>query len=362
MNCYNKSIKYRLSTLGIAMIFLHTADLHIEKENDIEILEKIIKIALEKTCTDILIAGDLFETDKLGRILASNVARTFSQFNGNIWIIPGNHDRQLPEYLSISKGKLFSEIELINLDNNTDLLAIPYSEDSFNDLVNEHKLPKSDKKVIALMHGTLYDNAFFYNDENHRDYFPISYDKLSSMNYLYSALGHYHSYMQFENHNFVVNPGSPRVTRSSDFGRRLVTVFNTETLELHKIPIDTKYHEEISLKTTFIMKLEHIVNMVEENLRAIITKEDFVANYLSLQVKLTGTVSMTQEEQNELEKRLNELFSKYKIESKISLTLKSIGEDFLKDPMVSTILSSNDDEDFQDYAISVLSDIYTGDL
>ena len=58
------------------MKILHTADLHIEKENDVEILETIIGIAENNNCDHILISGDLFENGHCAGISGGRAYRT----------------------------------------------------------------------------------------------------------------------------------------------------------------------------------------------------------------------------------------------------------------------------------------------
>lgn len=347
------------------MKILHTADIHIEKEKDLEILEKIIGIAENKNCDHILIAGDLFENGQSAGIFSPSVARLLAGFSGKVWIIPGNHDENLPEVLKITNGKVFDDIELVPLDEDTDLLAIPYCDGAFTDLLNDNKIPPSEKDVIAMMHGTLYHDDFFFSDMESNEYFPIKFERLQEMEFHYTALGHYHTYFQEVcEHGTIVNPGSPIATKKSDIGRRSVTLFDTETSGLQKLFTQTPYYDIVTIEVNFLMGEEEILAIIHNKIHEYLENQETQVSFLTLILQMKGTVSMDQEEQEKLECHLKDLLSEKGIfSSQINLNLRTIDKKFLDDPIVASILKENgEDKQFQNYAISVLSDIYTNEL
>lgn len=88
---------------------LHTADLHIGREykrqeqENVEIakryqrarteaLENIVKLANEKNCDYLVIAGDLYDKKEIGLALQKEVCAILGQYEGTILVLPGNHD------------------------------------------------------------------------------------------------------------------------------------------------------------------------------------------------------------------------------------------------------------------------------
>lgn len=351
------------------MKILHTADLHIEQENDIEILETIIGIAENNNCDHILISGDLFENGHSAGIYSSIVAHTLANFSGKVWIIPGNHDENLPEVMRLSNGKVFDDVEIISLDEDTDLLAIPYSDGSFTDLLLENKIPDSDKDIIAMMHGTLYRDDCFYSDGDSEEYFPIKYERLQEMKFTYTALGHYHTYFQdvSEQGGTIVNPGSPVITRKSDNGRRAVALFDTETSSLKKILLDTPYYDKLKLYIHFMMGEEEIIETVNNMIHELLNNKETKTELLTLNFLITGNSSMEQDDLEMLELHLKDILAEKGILSvNIQMLVKTINKKFLSDPLIASILNTDvndsDDDGFREFAVSVLSDIYTNEL
>lgn len=348
------------------MKILHTADLHFEEEKDVEVLENIIEIAENNNCDHILISGDLFENGHSAGIYSSIVANILATFSGKVWIIPGNHDENLPEVMHLSNGKVFDDVEMISLDEDTDLLAIPYGDGSFTDLLLENKIPDSDKDIIAMMHGTLYRDDSFYSDGDSEEYFPIKYERLQEMKFTYTALGHYHTYFQdvSEQGGTIVNPGSPVITRKSDKGRRAVALFDTETSSLKKILLDTKYYDKLELNIHFMMGEEEIIEAVNNMIHELLNNKETRIDLLTLNFLITGNSSMEQDDLEMLELHLKDILAEKGILSvNIQMGVKIINKKFLADPLIASILNNeNNDDGFRDFAVSVLSDIYTNEL
>ena len=94
------------------MKFLHTADLHLGmkysteypealrkklREDEKNIILRIINLASEKSIPYIFICGDLFDTHKPDKDIVDFVISSFESYNGKIFIITGNHDFNGPE-------------------------------------------------------------------------------------------------------------------------------------------------------------------------------------------------------------------------------------------------------------------------
>jgi DNA repair exonuclease SbcCD nuclease subunit len=248
-------------------------------------------------------------------------------------------------------------------------LAIPYGDGSFTDLLLENKIPDSDKDIIAMMHGTLYRDDCFYSDGDSEEYFPIKYERLQEMKFTYTALGHYHTYFQdiSEQGGTIVNPGSPVITRKSDNGRRAVALFDTETSSLRKILLDTPYYDKLKLNINFMMGEEEIIETFNNMIIELLNEKETKPELLTLNFMITGNTSMEQDDLEMLELHLKDILAEKGILSVNILMLpKIINKRFLSDPLIASILNTenndNDDEGFKEFAVSVLSDIYTNEL
>lgn len=346
------------------MKLLHTADLHIENETDLVILEKIIGIAENENCDHILISGDMFENGRAAGIYSPAAGRIIAGFSGKIWVIPGNHDENLPEVLRINNGFVFDDIALVSLDDDFDLLAIPYMEGSLSDLVTENCIPESEKKIIAMMHGTLYKEDYFYSDMESNEYFPVKLEKLEELDFYYTAFGHYHSYYSFVTENgIILNPGSPVSTRKSDYGRRAVAVFDTETASVKKMILDTDYYDVITIDVNLMMSQSDILNVVSEKIGKLEEDAESDFSYLTLTVYLKGFISMDQNEQEHLDLLIGDILSDKGINFIINGTqLKTVDKKFMKDPTVKAIVELDEDDGYRNFALAVLSDIYSSEL
>jgi DNA repair exonuclease SbcCD nuclease subunit len=195
------------------MRFLHTADLHLKKNEDVrlEIFEWLLKKADELRVDYFLIAGDLFESDTDATLLRQDVRRMFESVNYAFLIIPGNHDAGSfgPEcnygrnVIQLTQTPFqFMEIDGLRI------CGVPYGDKRFSECVRD--LPGG--LDILLAHGTVYDQSYIYpllddQETRYMPVFPIDLQNIAR----YVAMGHIHrrfvALRYGETH--VVYPGSP---------------------------------------------------------------------------------------------------------------------------------------------------------
>jgi len=195
------------------MKFLHTADLHLKKEEEkrIKILQWLINKADEIKADYFIIAGDLFDSDTDAALLRPNLKKLFESAHTQFLVIPGNHDAKSfshdYDYGSNVMQLVKSPFEIIQYNGIT-ICGVPFQDRKFSECIKE--LPPEVDILIA--HGTLYDESFIYTllDDEETKYMPIFPANLENRA-RYVALGHLHSrYIEKKyKKTHVVYPGSP---------------------------------------------------------------------------------------------------------------------------------------------------------
>lgn len=92
------------------MKLLHAADLHLDsafaglpeekaalcRQESRDILRRMVDWANDHEADVMLLAGDLFDSDRLYSQTARTLALTLGRFRGRIFLAPGNHDFYAP--------------------------------------------------------------------------------------------------------------------------------------------------------------------------------------------------------------------------------------------------------------------------
>lgn len=344
------------------MRFAHTADIHLADNKDIEVLNMLVDSANASGCTHFLIAGDTFDDDKAGRSLAVAAAASLSRFEGRVWIVPGNHDKEIAKYLFADNTKVFSSIERVSL-NGLSLLAIPFSEkNSLYDMIVDGQLKKEPGRTIALMHGT-------YRGSGGDGYFPVRPGDLERLGLEYAALGHYHlSFIDRIRSSAAANPGSPRITRETDYGRRKFYIYDSSNSMVEEVYLDLPYLEQVDIQVNYSMGQGDILAAVKKFF-AKIDADAAKKCGLKVRITLTGYWTLTREDQDELIDDIKELAASYSAEAEIRLDgISVIDEEIFENPMVTSLISSiesaesSDPAQLKEFAVRLISDIHNGRL
>lgn len=195
------------------MKLLHTADLHLHKDKPerLDILRSIMETSIARKAEQIIIAGDLFDSDADASTLRSEVRNIFNNASASILVIPGNHDvhsyGQEYDYGAHVTQVTNIPYEIIK-NNGLCIAAIPFQERPFSECIQG--LP--DDIDVLVAHGTLYDPSFIFSviDDIETKYMPIFPENLKNRA-RYVALGHLHSRFTAVTYETtkVVYPGSP---------------------------------------------------------------------------------------------------------------------------------------------------------
>ena len=78
---------------------LHTSDIHLDRPDDTpsRCLEKVVDVAIEREVDLVLIAGDLFDHNRIGEKVFGATLAQLRRLSVPLVILPGNHDCLIPE-------------------------------------------------------------------------------------------------------------------------------------------------------------------------------------------------------------------------------------------------------------------------
>ena len=242
---------------------LHTADVHLRSDSPerTDALRTCLSIAEEERVDVVTIGGDLFDgpeqADDLRPTLRNDL---FADRPFPIILIPGNHDED-----AFDRDVFFGDACTVLTDDPyeqwTDpaetirVTGLPYRSRPDDELlVALRSREPFDGTEILLLHCSL--EAPFgeieQGDEAETRYFPVSREMLADLNFDYYLAGHYHSPHQltFGDGCEFAYPGTPASTRSSETGRRQVTVLDTNRDKFGFRALDTFRYEREQFTAT----------------------------------------------------------------------------------------------------------------
>jgi DNA repair exonuclease SbcCD nuclease subunit len=288
------------------MKIIHTADIHLGNPRTDDILaqlEKIINIIQKEKAEVLLIAGDLFNKEMSSTSkIRENVRRLFFQIpQTQIFILPGNHDSDLPyrdefyygSNVYVAKKRPF-EIKKIN---NIDIYFFPFTEEGSSQRMIEiiKSNPSQAKFRIGVVHGTymddkeIRDHLLFQNE----GYYPIFSSDLKEMNLDYLALGHFHYHRLWRVENtWCGYPGTIEILSFKEpEDRKIIMIEVNEELTPYSVNIGAQ--KKIGEVKIDINKIEELRNIRKY--------------YDILRVTVEGIVKNEKETTKKLEKLRKEL-------------------------------------------------------
>lgn len=226
------------------MRFLHTADIHLKKNDKkrLQIFEWMIKKVDQEKIDFFIIAGDLFDSDTDATELRPQLRKIFDQAKTQFIIIPGNHDAGSfgADYdYGQNVMQFFKEPFEIIEKQNIKICTIPYQKKRFSECTKN--IPA--KIDLLICHGTLYDESFIYSllDDKETMYMPIFPGNLENIA-RYVALGHLHARAIEKKYGdtHVVYPGSPIAIDIKCTAKRLCYIidFDKNRLDIRSLEID----------------------------------------------------------------------------------------------------------------------------
>ena len=304
------------------MRFLHTADIHLKK-NDIrrlQILEWMIKKAEQEKIDFFIIAGDLFDSITDANELRSPVKKIFDQAKMQFLIIPGNHvSGSFGENYDYGTNvmQLFKEPYVTIEKQNIKICAVPYQKKKFSECTKD--LPVDIDLLIC--HGTLYDESFIYSmlDDKETMYMPIFPGNLNNIAH-YVALGHLHARTieKKYGHTHVVYPGSPVAIDTKCTEKRCCYIIDIEQKKVAIEPLEIDIAPYWAKRDFFVFPgnedpvLENIETYLEE------LKDQAVMPYIMIHGYIANNERAFNDKIIEIKNKYTDGFEEFKIESEIS--------------------------------------------
>lgn len=305
--------------------FLHIADLHLGlKIKRIDRLQyckksllKAINLVKDNNLDAVVVAGDLFENDKIYREDIEFLNEIFELIKPKPVIIsPGNHD--FLESGCAYDETLLNILKLRAWPDNVKIFKKPeFSLFSFGD-VNIYGKPCLDRQTpafdklrnvnpnkinIAVIHASRIN----FKPEDKEIWHPFKDEEVLTSNFDYIALGHYHSYSEISDSSQIkaAYSGSMVPACLSEYGKRgglIVEVFkeNNKT----KVEIEFAQLSDFSIKKIEVSPVREIEKIKNIILTEISESENPQDTLFILKIKGTGELNIT---------HLKDILSEYKI-------------------------------------------------
>lgn len=241
---------------------LHTADVHLraDRSERMEALDAVLTLAETRDVDVVTIGGDLFDRPEAVASLRPALRDDlFSDRPFRILLIPGNHD------VAAYRGDVFfGDACTVVTDEpfehwtapagDVRITGLPYRErpDDALLLALQDRDP-FDGTEILLLHCSL-DAPFEgaeTGDEGSRRYFPVTAELLTELGFDYYLAGHYHSphKVSFANGAEFTYPGTPASTRTSETGRRRVSLVDVDD-GIDFEPLETFHYATLAVTAT----------------------------------------------------------------------------------------------------------------
>ena len=223
------------------MNFILSADLHLketEKEYSFSVLGEIISLCIKEKCGALLFAGDVFDSRDDVKSLRSDFRDALNQLPPfcAVYFLPGNHEELRARANEKLEGFDFGRAQLLaqkpwslnELGGEAELLAIPFQGDYAG--YRDWKVPPKKKPLrITLAHGTVPGLA--YTGPGEETDSTLDEDLFSHLQADIAAVGHLHKQAIVRRGDVLIAyPGSARVWREGETGKRSVLFGRTETV------------------------------------------------------------------------------------------------------------------------------------
>ena len=341
------------------MKIIHCADLHLdskmetnlskekarERKNEILItFEKMVEYAGQNDVEAIIIAGDMFDKNKISQ-KAKKLVKNAIYSNPEIDFIylKGNHDEAgfideeeiVPQNLKMFNNRNWTTYEYGDISISGMEFGMQNDYEIYNSLMLE-----KDKTNIVVMHGQ--ESEFDVKDKTE----IINLKQLKNKNIDYLALGHIHTYKQekLDNRGIYCYSGCLEGRGFDECGEKGFVLLNIEDGKINTefIPFASRTLYEINVDLTGISDESQIEEKIKEEIK------DIPSNSL-LKIVLVGEVELGEERDIEyLTKKFEPYFYFVKIQDKPKIKIdymKYQNDISLKGEFIRLVLSQKDLDD-----------------
>jgi DNA repair exonuclease SbcCD nuclease subunit len=253
---------------------IHISDLHIGKpftafgekgrflrEAQLETFKKIIELGQKEKVAGILISGDLFDSNDVGKIL-EEVQNLIKESGLKFYILPGAGEKGVSGHDALVPGSLYYRENWKDISN-----AFIFRKEEgevFYDAENgiafygkptrygESPIPVLEKLRDAKYHIALAHGSIAFREEI-KDY-PINENEIENSEYHYIALGHWHTFGDYtKGKTRACYPGSAEILERDREGRgtALLITLADEDVSINSVEVGkffwTAYEIDISI-------------------------------------------------------------------------------------------------------------------
>ena len=291
--------------------FLHAADIHLDsplkglagqdgnaaervRTATRDALDQLVSLMIEEQVDFLIIAGDLYDGDwrdyKTGLFFAGQMGR-LNASNVPVYLLHGNHDAEsqitrrldLPGNVYVFGTRKPETFALEHL--NVALHGQSFRQrDVTENLVPDYPAPVSGAFNIGVLHTGLGGMG------GHANYAPCSLDDLANKGYNYWALGHVHQAEVLHEQPHIVFPGNLQgrhIRETGAKGAHLVTVDDSEIVDLEAVPCDVVRWAVLSVPLNDAAHLGDVTDSVREALEAAVANQAD-GRLLACRIRLEG--------------------------------------------------------------------------
>ncbi len=351
--CYNYK-SFKIFFKEIIMKFIHCSDLHLDskmetnlttskaRERRKEILltfEKMLEYAKINDIKAIIIAGDMFDGDKVSASTKARVINDITKYKTiDFLYLSGNHDEmsvfsslnELPSNLKIFKSS-WTEFRY----DNVSIVGTTLNSDNKQSIYDTLNLEENRVNIVVL-HG----QTSKYNSKQNVEVVNIS--KLKNKNVDYLALGHIHSYVKesLDKRGVYAYSGCLEGRGFDEIGDKGFVVLDVEENGVNStfIPFASRKLIEIEFDITSYNSWFEVEDAILDKVSAISSKN-------LIKVTLIGSFNLNFEKQLDvLNSKLNSIFYFAKIKDNTTLKIdhKNYENDVsLKGEFIRQVLASS---------------------
>jgi len=284
---------------------VHTADIHLGREFPIlrkrgkeyrrqllKTFEQIIKFAIDQQVSVVLIAGDLFDTNRVHGDVVGTVLSEFKKLeeaNIRVCICPGTHDAYNDESIYRFVG-FPSNVTVLTPDHDheifEDLDLTVYGKAFDGKLVGKSPLQglslvEESKFHVGIAHCSIRREGWIEKDSMILDIKEIAASRLD-----YLALGHWHSFQNFsQGDTKAYYCGSPEPIYMDQKGAGnvvIINIYEKGNIEVNPVRVGSKQFDELTIDVGLVKSMNDIAETIKNK-----ANPDLI-----LKVTLQGLTSM----------------------------------------------------------------------
>ncbi|KAB3534390.1 DNA repair exonuclease [Alkaliphilus pronyensis] len=297
--------------------FIHIADVHLDthfysrdpelrnklRDSLREAFNRVIDTCIDEKVQGLLIAGDLFDNDKLSfqtEVFLINAFTRLKENNIKVYYATGNHDPGDKNYRANlinwpDNVHLFNDdsVQELEVKHNHQIVAKIVSvghksKKEARNLIKDLPAKNTEIPVVGLAHAMVTTAS---GVDGHDSYLPCTAEDLISKHYNYWALGHIHQAQQVANESiyYCGNLQGRNPKETGEKGGYIVTIDDYGNVE-----VKFRRFSNIQWNTLEISEMESIKNYQElkdyiiVKIEAFLNSKEFDANQLILRLQLEG--------------------------------------------------------------------------